>query len=171
MINLPSSVCHAFEADKDYLFILRRRQMIKQFKLFPTLVISIMAVFMISDSYLSAAETFWDDFDGSSLDPGQIRGQDLYPYILIDEASFAIPDELLTLRMNFRASTSDWPLAWSWGLPTEDSSMKPASNSADDIVSYYDVDYIDTMRIPAPASVVLVALGLLSLRYTRRFSY
>jgi len=164
MINLPSSVCHAFEVDKDYLFILHRRQIITQFKLFPTLFISIMAVFMISDSYLSAAETFWDDFDGSSLDPDQILEQDLYPDILIDETSFAIPDEPLTLHMNFWASISDWPLAW-------DSSMQPASNSADDIVSYYDVDYIDTMRIPAPASVVLVALGLLSLRYTRRFSY
>lgn len=164
MINLPSSVCRAFEADKDYLFILQRRQIIKQFKLFPTLFISIMAVFMISDSYLSAAETFWDDFDGSSLDPDQIRGQDLYPDILIDETSFAIPDEPLMLRTNFWASTSDWPLVW-------DSSMQPASNSADDIVCYYDVDYIGAMRIPAPASVVLVALGLLSLRYTRRFRY
>ena len=76
MINLPSSVCHAFEADKDYLFILHRRQIIKQFKLFPTLFISIMAVFMISDSYLSAAETFWDDFDGNSLDPAKWGYQD-----------------------------------------------------------------------------------------------
>ena len=164
MINLPSSVYHAFEADKDYLFILQRSQIIKQFKLFPTLFISIMAVFMISDSYLSAAETFWDDFDGSSLDPDQIRGQDLYPDILIDEISFVIPYEPLTLRMNFWASTSDWPLVW-------DSSMQPASNSADDVVCYYDVDYIGTMRVPAPASVALVALGLLSLRYTRRFRY
>ena len=164
MINLPSSVCHAFEVDKDYLFILHRRQIIKQFKLFPTLFISIMAVFMISDSYLSAAETFWDDFDGSSLDQDQIRGQDLYPDILIDETSFAIPDEPLMLRTNFWASTSDWSLVW-------DSSMQPAFNSADNIVCYYDVDYIGAMRIPAPASVVLVALGLLSLRYTRRFRY
>ena len=164
MINLPSSVYHAFEADKDYLFILQRSQIIKQFKLFPTLFISIMTVFMISDSYLSAAETFWDDFDGSSLDPDQIRGQDLYPDILIDEISFAIPDEPLTLRMNFWASTSDWPLVW-------DSSMQPASNSADDVVCYYDVDYIGAMRIPAPTSVVLVALGLLSLRCIRRLRY
>ena len=180
---------------------MQRRQIIKQFKLFPTLFISIMAVFMISDSYLSAAETFWDDFDSSGYydsvhhwgenpvvptldltefntfkvfrsddsvqwywDPDQIRGQDLYPDILIDETSFAIPDEPLTLRMNFWASTSDWPLAW-------DSNMQPASNSADDIVCYYDVDYIRAMRIPAPANVVLVALGLLSLRYTRRFRH
>ena len=82
----------------------------------------------------------------------------------ISETSSAIPDEPLTLRMNFWASTSDWPDAW-------DSGMQPAFNPADDIVCYYDVDYIGAMRIPAPASVVLVALGLLSLRYTRRFSY
>jgi len=123
-----------------------------------------MAVFMISDSYLSAAETFWDDFDGSSLDPDQIRGHDLYPDIFIDETSFAIPDEPLTLRMNFWASTSDWPLAW-------DSSMQSASNSADDIVCYYDVDYTGATRIPAPASVLLVALGFFSLRYTTRLRY
>lgn len=97
-------------------------------------------------------------------DPDQVRGQDLYPDILIDETSSVIPDEPLTLRMNFWASTSDWPLAW-------DSGMQPAFNSADDIVCYYDIDYIGAMRIPAPASVVLVAIGLLSLRCTRRLRY
>jgi hypothetical protein len=97
-------------------------------------------------------------------DPDQIRGQDHFPDILISETSSAMPDEPLTLRMNFWASTLDWPLAW-------DSAMEPASNSADDIVSYYDVDYIRTMRIPAPDSLLLVAIGLLSLRFIRRLRY
>jgi hypothetical protein len=164
----------------------------KQFKLFPTLLISIMAFFLVSESYLSAAETFLDDFDGNSLDPAKWGYQDrgrlaigdwrfsilksefgnrqstieeyLYPDILISETSSVIPDEPLTLRMNFWASTSDWPVAW-------DSGMQPAFNSADDVVCYYDVDYIGAMGIPAPASVVLVAIGLLSLRCLRRLRY
>jgi hypothetical protein len=176
----------------------------KQFKLFPTLLISIPAFFLISESYLFAAETFWDDFDGTKLnpakwgyqdrnwpigqtwfsraptvsggiatfehhtynpyDPDQVRGQYLYPDILISETSSVIPAGPMALRMNFWASTSDWPLAW-------DSGMQPASNPADDIVCYYDVDYIGAMGIPAPASLVLVAIGLLSLRYIRRLRY
>lgn len=176
----------------------------KPFRFFPTLLISIMVIVLVSDSYLSATETFWDNFDGNNLDPvkwgyqdrywpigqtwfrgtptipgdiatfehhtynsydpDQIRRQDLFPNILIYETSYAIPDEPLTLRMNFWASTSDWPLAW-------DSGSQPASNPADDIVCYYDVDYIGTMRVPAPTSLVLVAIGLLSLRCTRRLRY
>ena len=97
-------------------------------------------------------------------DPDQIRGQNLFPDILISETSSVIPDEPLTLRMNFWASTSDWPLAWDIG-------MQPTSNPDDDIVCYYDVDYIGTMQIPAPASLVLVAIGLLSLRCIRRLRY
>jgi hypothetical protein len=153
MINLPSSVCHAFEVYKDYLFILHRRQTIKQFKLFPTLFISIIAAFMISDSYLSAAETFWDDFDGSSL------GSPTFGY-----TDKAIPDEFLTPGINFQTSIPDRPSEW-------DSDMQPTSEPADDIVCSNDADNIKAMRIPAPASVVLVALGLLSLRYTRRLRY
>jgi len=49
--------------------------------------------------------------------------------------------------------------------------MQPTSNPDDDIVCYYDVDYIGTMQIPAPASLVLVAIGLLSLRHIRRLRY
>ena len=97
-------------------------------------------------------------------DPDQIRGQDFYRNMLISETSSIIPDEPLTLRMNFWASSLDWPLAW-------DSGMQPASNPADDIVCFYDVDYIRIMRIPAPASLLLVAFGLLSLRFIRRLGY
>jgi len=97
-------------------------------------------------------------------DPDQIRGQDLYPDVLISETSSVIPDELLTLRMNFWAATPDWFVAW-------DSGMQPTSNPADDIVCYYDVDYFRTVQIPAPASLVLVAIGLLSMRSTRRLRY
>jgi len=216
----------------------------KHFKLFPAVLVLIMAIVLVRASHLSAAVTFWDDFDGNSLDPAkwgyqdrnwpigqtwfrgtptvsggvatfehhtynpynpgsgyydsvhhwgenpvvptldltefntfkilwsadsvqwywdpdQIRGQDLYPDVLISETSSVIPDEPLTLRMNFWAPTSDWFVAW-------DSAMHPTSNPADDIVCYYDVDYFRTVQIPGPASLVLVVIGLLSLRCTRR---
>ena len=99
-----------------------------------------------------------------SWHPDQVRGQDLFPDILIYETSYAVPDEPLTLRMNFWASTSDWPLVW-------EGTIQPASNQADDIIYNYEVDYIKAMRFPAPTSLVLVAIGLLSLRFTRRLRY
>ena len=176
----------------------------KQFKLFPTLLVSIMAILLLGESYLFAAETFWDDIDGNSPDPAkwgyqvrnwpigqtwfrgvptvsggiitfehhtynpynpdQIRRQYLYPDILISKTSSVLPDEPLTLHMNCWASTYDWPVVWY-------NAMEPALNPADDVVCYYDVDYIGAMGIPTPASVVLVAIGLLSLRCLRRLRY
>jgi hypothetical protein len=56
------------------------------------------------------------------------------------------------------------PYAW-------DSAIQSDSNPTDDIASYYDEDYIRSMRIPAPASLLLVAFGLLSLRFIRRLKY
>jgi len=58
----------------------------------------------------------------------------------------------------------DWPHEWNSGI-------QPDSNPADDIIFYYDEDYIRSMRIPAPASLLLVAFGLLSLRFIRRLRY
>ena len=101
----------------------------------------------------NSVEWYWD--------PDPVRGQDLYPDLLVYKTSYAVPDEPLTLRMNFWASTSDWPLAW-------DSTMHPASRLADDIVSHYDVDYIGATQIPAPGSLTLVVMGLVSLRCAKR---
>ena len=75
-----------------------------------------------------------------------------------------MPDELLTQQKFFQTSIPDWPSEW-------DSNTQPASEPADDIISNNDVDYIKTMRIPAPTSLLLVTIGLLSLRYTRRLRY
>jgi hypothetical protein len=96
----------------------------------------------------------------------------------IENRKFQIDNEPLTPPINFRASTWDIitpyyceirthsgrPLQW-------DSDIQPASNPADDIVCCYDADFIHAMRIPAPTSVVLVAIGLLSLRFIRRLRY
>jgi hypothetical protein len=75
-----------------------------------------------------------------------------------------VPDELLTSGKSLLTSIPDWSSEW-------DSDLQPDSKPADDIVFDNDVDYIKTMRIPAPTSLLLVAVGLLSLRYTRRLRY
>ncbi|MFC1792466.1 hypothetical protein ACFL3Q_02640, partial [Planctomycetota bacterium] len=75
--------------------------------------------------------------------------------------SKASPDELLTQGINFRTSIPDWLSVW-------DSDIQPDSEPADDIVFDNDVDYFKAMRVPTPTSLLLVAIGLLSLRYTRR---
>ena len=175
----------------------------KQSRLFPAVLVSFMAIVLISVSHLSAAVTFLDDFDspGSghydsvrhwgdnsiapTLDldefntfkilwttdsaqlhwnPDEIHGQELFPEILIYETFYAMPDELLTQQINFQTSIPGWPSEW-------DSDMQPTSKPTDDIFYDNDADYIEAMRIPAPTSLLLVAIGLLSLRYTRRLRY
>jgi hypothetical protein len=79
-------------------------------------------------------------------------------------AEKAMPDELLMLGMNSQTSIPEWPSEW-------DSDMQPVSESADDIIGNNDADFIKSMRTPAPGSLLLVAIGLLSLRYTRRLRY
>ena len=93
-------------------------------------------------------------------DPDTVQGQDLYPDVLIYSMSSVVPDEALTVRFNFWASTSDWALAY-------DDAMQPTADPYSDIISYYDVDYVTVTRIPAPASLVLVLLGLVPLASLR----
>jgi hypothetical protein len=76
----------------------------------------------------------------------------------------AMPDELLTLGVNSQTSIPYQPSDWA-------GDMQPASEPADDIVGNNDADCIKSMRTPAPGSLLLVALGLLSLRITRRLRY
>ena len=93
-------------------------------------------------------------------DPDQVRGQDLYPDVLLYETSYVVPDEPLTVRFNFWASTSGWPLAW-------DSLMLPALGPSGDIVSHYDVDYVSVSQIPVPGTLSLLVSGLVWLRGSR----
>lgn len=92
--------------------------------------------------------------------PDEIHGRTFFHHILINEAYYAMPDELLTLQIISQASVPDQPSEW-------DSDKQSPSEPAEDIVFSNDADYIKSMRIPAPGGLLLVAIGLLSLRYTR----
>lgn len=171
----------------------------RHFKLFPAAIVSFISIVFVFASNLSAAETAWDEFNGNPAlkigshftqffrngaqigagdlaefntfdiswltnsvqwyrDQDRTRRQGIFPDILLYETIYTIPDVPLTLCMNFGAS------AW-------DGKMPPDSNPADGVISSYDSDYIKSMRIPAPTSLVLVAIGLLSLRYIRQLRY
>ena len=95
-----------------------------------------------------SVEWYWD--------PDQTRGQDLFPDVLLGRTYGAVPDEPLSLHLNFWASTVDWPLAW-------DSGMLPTGDPGANRVYYYDVDYVSITQIPVPASLALALLGLIPL--------
>jgi len=91
---------------------------------------------------------------------GEIYREDLFPDMFINGAFNIMPNELLSLQIQSQSLISKWPSEW-------ENDVQPASGSADHMVFNGNADYIRTMRIPAPASLLLVAIGLLSLRYTR----
>jgi hypothetical protein len=92
--------------------------------------------------------------------PDEIRRGDLFQNILITETFYVIPDELLTQQIISQASIPDQPSEL-------DNDMQPTSEPTDDIVFDNDADNIESLRTPTPSSLLLVAFGLLSLRYTR----
>lgn len=96
--------------------------------------------------------------------PDEIRGQDLFHDNLISETFYAMSDGLLTLQIISHASIPDQP-------SERNSDIQPTSGTADDKVFKNDADYPKSMRIPATTSLLLVAIGLLSLRFTRRLRY
>ena len=96
--------------------------------------------------------------------PDEIHVQSLFNDISINDIFYVMPDELLTLQINSNTSIPDQP-------SEGDSDIKPSSEPADDIVFKNDGDYIKSMRTPVPSSLLLVTLGLISLRFTRRLRY
>ena len=90
------------------------------------------------------------------LNPDEFHGNGFFHNILINETFYAMPDELLTLGINLQTLTFDW----SSGC---DSDTQSTSEPPEDIVYDEDADYIKSMRTPAPSSLLLVAIGLLSL--------
>jgi hypothetical protein len=72
-------------------------------------------------------EWYWDPNDG--------MGE-----ILVYKTSNVLPDENMALYLNFWAADPNWPIAW-------DENIAPAVRHEDDVVSYYDVDYIEVSRI------------------------
>jgi hypothetical protein len=92
--------------------------------------------------------------------PVEIYRQDLFHGMFMNKILNITPDELLTLQIDSQPIT--------WAQPSEwDNDIQPASEAADHIVFNSNADYIKSVRIPAPTSLLLVALGLISLRYTR----
>ena len=96
--------------------------------------------------------------------PDEIRGQDLFHDNLISETYYTMSDGLLTLQIISDASIPDQP-------SERNSEIHPTSETVDDKVFKNDADYPKSMRIPATTSLLLVAIGLLSLRFTRRLRY
>ena len=96
--------------------------------------------------------------------PDEIRGQDLFHDNLISETYYTMSDGLLTLQIISDASIPDQP-------SERNSKIHPTSETVDDKVFKNDADYPKSMRIPATTSLLLVAIGLLSLRFTRRLRY
>ena len=92
--------------------------------------------------------------------PDENYGQEHSRDIVINETFYAMPDELLTMQINSQPSIFDRPSEL-------DGDMQSSSELADDVVFKNNGDYIKSIRIPAPTSMLLVALGLISLRYTR----
>jgi len=175
----------------------------RQSRLFPAVLVSFLAILLVSVSHLSAAVTSWNDFDSAAcgyynsrhhwgdnstapmldpdkfniykiirttgstqllLSPDDIHAHVLFHDILISKTFLPIPDELLTRQIISDALNPDRPFGWH-------SDMRPTSESEDDTVFQNDADYTKAMRTPAPGSLLLVAFGLLSLRFTRRLRY
>ncbi|MHC4439149.1 MAG: hypothetical protein ACYS3S_17475 [Planctomycetota bacterium] len=165
----------------------------KQSRLHPPVLVSFTAIVLVVVSFSSASVTFWDDSDSAAngyynslqhwqdnsttpilnpdefhmhkilritdsvqlhSNPDEIHGQNLFQNILISKTFYAMPDELLTPGMNIQAPTPNRP-----------------SEPDNDIVFDNDAGYTKSMRTPAPTSLLLVAIGLLSLRFARRLRY
>jgi hypothetical protein len=168
----------------------------RHFKLLPAAIVLFISIVFIRASHSSAAVAMWNGFDSDPAaemdshfaqiredgvpmgiggptefdrfdvscsadsvrwyqDRDQIRTQDFFPDIHIYQTPCTMPHEPLISSMNFRPSNGN-------------SDLQPASGPAEDSVSAYDSDCAKNMRIPSPASLVLVAIGLLSLRFTTR---
>lgn len=171
----------------------------RHFKSLPAATVLFISVIFIRASHSSAAVAMWNGFDSDPAaemdshfakirengvptgiggltqfdrfdvscsadsvrwyrDRDHIRTQDFLPDIHIYQTPCTMPHEPVIPSMNFRPSNGN-------------SDLQPASSPAEDIVSAYDSDCAKNMRIPSPASLVLVAIGLLSLRFTRRWRF
>jgi hypothetical protein len=122
------------------------------------------ALMLDLDEYNSFKILWKNDSARLHSNPDEIRGLALFHGTIINETFYAMPDELLTLQINSQASVPDQPSEWN-------SDTQPTSEPANHIVFNNDADYIKAIRFPAPTSLALVTIGLLSLRFTRRFRY
>jgi hypothetical protein len=171
----------------------------RHFKLLPAAIVLFISIVFICASRLSAAVAVWSDFNVDQAskmnshfakicengvpisleglaefnrfdiswsaasvrwvrDQDQTRTHDFFPDIHMYETRYTMPDEPPMPSMNFPS------LNW-------DSDLQPAPGTAEHIISAHDSDCAKNIRIPSPASLVLVAIGLLSLRFTRRWRF
>ena len=112
------------------------------------------------DEYNSFKILWKNDSARLHSNPDKIRREVLFQNILLNETFYIIPDEFLTQQIISRASIPEQPSEL-------DNEIRSTSEPADDIVFGNDADNIESLRIPAPSSLLLVAFGLISLRYTR----
>lgn len=171
----------------------------KQSRLFPSVSLSFMVIVLFVASHLSASVTFWDDFDPATnsnynslyypqdnytipmLDlyefnthkilwlndsaqlysnPDEIHAQVLFHDILKSKTILFVSDEPRMQQIISNALNTDQSPEWQSDIrPTPESTV--FNNNAD----------TKSMRIPTPGSLLLVAIGLLSLRFTRRLKY
>lgn len=95
--------------------------------------------------------------------PDKIHVHVLFRDILKSKTTLFVPDEHLTQQIISNALNTDQTSEWH-------SDMQPTPESAGDIVFNNNSD-TKSIRIPAPGSLLLVAIGLLSLRFTKRLEY
>lgn len=94
-------------------------------------------------------EWYWDETPEDDTDDDT----------MIYTTTCAVPDEPMTVRFNFWAATCGWELAC-------DPDFAPAQSPAEDIVCYYDVDYVRVSTIPSIPAVSewgLIVMALLVL--------
>jgi len=104
--------------------------------------------------HTDCVEWFWD--------PDRVYGEDLYPDELVYKTYNALPDDDMRLHFNFWAADKNWPLAW-------DGNLLPAQYAYDNVISYFDVDYVEVRTIiPEPATIMLLGLGGLALIKIRK---
>lgn len=105
-----------------------------------------------------------NDFMQLYWNQDEIYAHVIFRDVLIDKTFLFMPDDFLTQQIFSKALGPDNTSEWRSG-------MRPASRPADDMVFENDADYNTSMGTPAPGSLLLVAVGLLSLRFTRRLRY
>lgn len=95
--------------------------------------------------------------------PDEIHANVLFYDILKSKTILFVPDEYLMRQIIYKALNVDQTFEWH-------SDMWPITESAGDIVFNNNAD-TKSMRTPAPGSLLLVTIGLLSLRFTRQLRY
>jgi hypothetical protein len=95
--------------------------------------------------------------------PDEIQAHALFHDMLKSKTFLFVPDEHLTQQIISNALNTNQTSEWQ-------SDMRSAPESAGDVAINNNAD-TKSMRTPAPGSLLLVAIGLLSLRFTRRLRY